>query len=116
LRQRHQHAQSGAVDVAGLREIDQKLAAAAFELVQHFLLQLLTIANDELPFDVDYDYVILLLDREAHVFLSSRARRSAVASPAWSAVMAATLIMSSVLAPRERSLHGRRSPCTLGPM
>ena len=29
--------------------------------------------------------------------------------------MAATLIMSSTTAPRDRSLHGRRRPCTIGP-
>src|ERR1051325_1488771 len=55
LGQRNQHAQAGTVDVAGLREVDQELASATFELVEDFLFQLLPIADDELPFDIDHD-------------------------------------------------------------
>ena len=67
LRQRHEHAQAGAVDVARLTEVDEELPLAALQLIQHFLLELLPVPHDQLPFDVHDDDVILLLDRKAHV-------------------------------------------------
>src|SRR5213080_4383069 len=41
LRQRYEHAQSGAVDVSRLREVNEKLLLAPLQLVQHFLFQFL---------------------------------------------------------------------------
>src|SRR5207302_3659201 len=73
LRERDQHSEAGAVDVAGLGEVDQKLAPAALELIENLLLQLLPIADDQLAFDVDHDDVTLFLDREAHSLVSLRA-------------------------------------------
>jgi len=112
-----QHAQTGAVDVARLREVDEELLLTALELVEHFLLELLSISDDELAFHIHHDNLPFFLDREAHVPVSWRNSFGAVApaSPACSAVMAATLKMSSAEAPRERSLHGRPIPCRIGP-
>src|SRR4029079_11238415 len=117
LGQRHEHAETRAVDVTGLAEIDEKLLLALVELIEDLLLQLLPVADDELAFDVNHANLSLLLDREAHVSVLPEGWCSVTAPPAaCSAVMAATLIMSSGDAPRERSLHGRASPCTMGPM
>src|SRR5215207_4857959 len=117
LRERHEHPEAGAVDVARLAEVDEKLALAPLQLVEHLLFQLLPVADDQLAFHVDDDDVVLLLDREAHVLSPSGTIPCCVfgAPAAWRAVMAATLIMSSETAPRERSLHGRASPWRIGP-
>ena len=62
-------------------------------------------------FHINHDELPFLLDRKAHGVLSWRVSFAGIdASAACSAVMAATLIMSSATAPRERSLHGRRRP------
>ena len=112
LRERDEHTETRAVDVAGLGEVDEELLLTALQLVEHLLLELLSIADDELPLHIDHDDLSFLLDREAHVPVSWRIPFSAVVagSPACSAVIAATLKMSSAEAPRERSLHGRRIP------
>src|SRR5215208_531575 len=118
LRQRHEDAEARAVDVARLAEVDEELALAALKLVEDLLLQLLSVPDDELAFDVDHDNLSLLLDREAHDRCSPSvpdARLGGGPASAWSAVIAATLIMSSETAPRERSLHGRARPWTIGP-
>src|SRR6185369_8367719 len=117
LGERDQHAQPGAVDVARLGEVDEEFLLSALELVQHLLLELLSIADNELAFHVHHDNLPFFLDRKAHVPVSWRNSFSAVApaSPACSAVMAATLKMSSEEAPRERSLHGRLIPWRIGP-
>src|SRR5262249_7805400 len=87
------------------------------ELIEHFLFELLAIPHDQLTFDVYHHHLPFLLHREAHDVLSWRSSFGAgLASMDWSAVIAATLIMSSAVAPRERSLHGLRSPCTIGPI
>src|SRR4029079_7542083 len=117
LGQRDENAKTGAVDVTGLRKVDQELLFPALELIEHLLLELLPISDDQLTFHIHHDHLPFLLHREAHDVLSWRSSfGAAVASIDWSAVMAATLIMSSAVAPRERSLHGRRSPCTIGPI
>ena len=118
LGERHEHAQPGAVDVAGLGEVDEELLLAALQLVEHLLLELLSITDDELTLHVHHDDLSFLLDREAHVPVSWRISFSAVSagSPACNAVIAATLKMSSAEAPRERSLHGWRIPWRMGPI
>src|SRR5687768_9800746 len=117
LGERHEDAEPRAVDVARLTEVDQELLLALFELVEDFLLQLLSVADDELAFDINHADLSLLLDREAHDSVLPEGLCFALpAIPACSAVMAATLIMSSGEAPRERSLQGRESPCTIGPI
>src|SRR6476661_1390663 len=66
LRQRHQHTEPRAVDVAGLAEVDEELLLTLLQLVENLLLQLLPVTDDELTFHVNHDDVSLLLDREAH--------------------------------------------------
>src|SRR5690606_28104363 len=132
-----QHAQAGRVDVTRLREVDQELARPALELLEHLLLQLLAVADNELTFDVDRDDVGLFLHVEVHGSLTwswvpadigragqvrcrlspaQPARAAARRTPhASSAVMHATWTMSSTLAPRERSLQGRARPWMIGP-
>src|SRR6185312_943558 len=127
LGQGHEHAQPGTVDVSRLAEIDQELFLATLELVEHLLLELLAVAHDELPLHIHHDNFSLLPECEAHVSVSRRnsrasSGRASTAIPAspessdCNAVIAATLIMSSVEAPRERSEHGRARPCTMGPI
>src|SRR5690348_11165187 len=67
LGERHQNAETGAVDIARLAEVDEELLFALLELVEDLLLQLLAIADDELAFDINHANFSLLLDREAHV-------------------------------------------------
>jgi hypothetical protein len=74
----HQYAEAGAVDVAGLGKVDEELSLAALQLVDHLLLELLSIADDELSFHVNHDDLPFLLDREAHVLVSWRIAFSAV--------------------------------------
>src|SRR5687768_5330357 len=118
LRERYEDAEARAVDVTGLREVDQELLLSTLQLVQHLLLQLLSIADDELPLNIHHDDLSFLLDRKAHVPVSWRIPFSAVGagSAACRAVMAATLKMSSAEAPRERSLQGRCIPWRMGPI
>src|SRR5690242_3964408 len=67
LGERHQHAEAGGVDVAGLGKVDDELAPAAFQRVDHLLLQLLAIADDQLPVDShDHDALGILRQAEAH--------------------------------------------------
>src|SRR5438105_5630938 len=66
LGQGHEHAESGTVDVSGLREVDEKLLLTTLQLVQHLLLQLLPVADDELALDIHNNDFRLLRDREAH--------------------------------------------------
>src|ERR1700722_3025046 len=110
LGQRHEHAQARAVDVAGPAEIDQELPLALLQLIQDFLFELLAVPDDELPFDIDHYDLSLLGDREAHVCSPSGSTCDC------NAVMAATWIMSSGAAPRERSADGRAKPCKIGPI
>src|SRR4051812_20107169 len=70
LGKRYENTKAGAVDVAGLREVDEELLLAPLELVQHLLLQLLAIADDELSLHINHDDVSLPLDRETHVAFS----------------------------------------------
>src|SRR5688500_13021832 len=53
LRQADQHAQARAVDVAGVREVDEELPLPGVQTLENLLLQLLPIADDELTLDVD---------------------------------------------------------------
>src|SRR5215208_2302095 len=48
LRERHQHAEARAVDVARLAEVDQELPLAALQLVEDLLLELLSVPDNEL--------------------------------------------------------------------
>src|SRR5205807_3960706 len=67
LRERHQDAKAGRIDIAGLGEVDDELLATGFERVEHFLLQLLTVADDQLPVHPDHHHAVLvLLETEAH--------------------------------------------------
>src|SRR6185312_5072083 len=108
-------------------EIREPELPATLELVEHLLLELLAVAHDELPLHIHHDNFSLLPECEAHVSVSRRnsrasSGRASTAIPAspessdCNAVIAATLIMSSVEAPRERSEHGRARPCTMGPI
>ena len=47
--------------------------------------------------------------------LSTRTRLTPPPSAAWIAVIATVLTMSLTVAPRDRSLTGRRRPCITGP-
>src|SRR5262245_40956275 len=106
LGERHEHAESGRIDVAGLREVDDEPARATLEGVEHLLLQLLTIADDQLAVDThDHDAARILIQREAHPY-----------SFAWRTVTAAVSTISSTVAPRDRSAIGRASPCKIGPI
>ena len=60
LGERNQYAESRAVDVTGLTEVDQKFLFAALELIENLLLELLAITDDELTFHINDDHVILL--------------------------------------------------------
>src|SRR5438045_8871208 len=66
LRQGDEHAESRAVDIAGLAEVDEKFLLTLLELIEHFLLQLLAIPYNQLTFYIDHDHVSLFLDRETH--------------------------------------------------
>src|SRR6185503_13306084 len=66
LRQGDEHAKAGAIDVARLAEVDQELFLTLLELVQNLLLQLLTVSNNKLAFDIHHDDLSLFLDRETH--------------------------------------------------
>src|SRR3954471_1262800 len=64
LRERHQDTKAGAVDVAGLRKVDEKFLLAFLHLVEDLLLQLLAIADDQLALDVHDNDISFSLDRE----------------------------------------------------
>src|SRR5688572_21087547 len=81
LRQRDEDAQPRAIDVSGLAEVDQELALPLLELVQHLLLQLLPVADDELPLHVHDDDIALLPDREAHVWFSRKITSESAVMP-----------------------------------
>src|SRR5690606_16835351 len=66
LGQADEHAEAGGIDVARPGEVDQELACAALELLEHLLLQFLAIADDELALDVDRDDVGLFPHLEVH--------------------------------------------------
>src|SRR5688500_5639194 len=66
LGQRDQDAEPRAVDVPGLAEVDEKALLSLLQLIEDLLLELLAIADDELPFHINHDDLSLLLDREAH--------------------------------------------------
>ena len=66
LGERDEHAEAGAVDVAGLAEVHEDLPRAGLGFVEHPLLEFLAIAHDELPFDLDDDDIALTRDAETH--------------------------------------------------
>src|SRR5207244_9275168 len=104
--ERHQDAEAGRIDVAGLGEVDDELLATGFERVEHLLLQLLTVADDQLPVHPDHHQTVLvLLETEAHD-----------RSPAARTATAAVSTISSAVAPRDRSATGRASPWRIGPI
>src|SRR5690348_2114264 len=70
LREGHEHAETRAVDISRLREVDEELLLAPLQLVQHLLLQFLSVANDELALYIHHNDVCLLRDREAHEVFS----------------------------------------------
>src|SRR3989304_2335923 len=97
LGQRHEGPQARRIDVAGVGEVDQHLPITGLDGVQHLLLELVTVAHDELPVHADhYHAPCVLSDRETH-------HPSVVCS-------------SAAAAPRDRSAMGRASPCRIGPI
>src|SRR5690606_19860317 len=127
LRQAHEYAQTGRVDVPRAGEIDQELARAGLQLLEDLLLQLLPVSDDQLTLDVNRGDVALLLHIEAHPppsVLDRVAGKKTDPGPGkigarpqlCNAVTQATFTMSSGLAPRDRSLQGRASPWRIGPM
>src|SRR5207249_4093497 len=106
LRERDQDAEAGGVDVAGAAEVDDELLGAALERVQHLLLELLPVADDQLPVDAhDDDPLGIFPQVDAHA-VSSACRMATVA----------VSTISSGVAPRDRSATGRARPCRIGPM
>jgi hypothetical protein len=63
----HQNAEPRAVDVAGVAEVDEKPALAIIERIEHDLLQLLSIRDDELAFHANYDGIAALVRRKTHL-------------------------------------------------
>src|ERR1700716_676816 len=59
LRERDEDAESRTVDVARLGEIDEEFLLAALQLVENLLLELLSVANDQLAFYINHDDVAL---------------------------------------------------------
>src|SRR5207245_10505169 len=106
LRERDQNAEAGGVDVAGAAEVDDEFLGAALEGVAHLLLELLPVADDQLPVDAhDDDPFGILPQVEAHAGSSAcRMATDAVST------------ISSGVAPRDRSAIGRARPCRIGPM
>src|SRR5688572_1914302 len=123
FRQTHQHAEPGRVDVARAGKVDQELPRPTLQLLQYLLLQFLPVAHDQLTLHVDDRDAILLLYIEAHrSSVRGNGREPPVARSVpgtgelCSAVMQATSTISAALAPRDRPLHGRASPCRTGPI
>src|SRR5207249_1090930 len=99
-------AQPGGVDVSGPGEVDDELARATVEGVQHFLLHVLAVTDDQLPVHADHhDATLVLRQTEGHL-----------RSPAGRTATTAVSTISSAVAPRDRSATGRASPWRMGPI
>src|SRR5690606_25528383 len=72
LRQAHEDAEARRVDVAGVREVDEKPSLTGLELVEDLLLQFLAIPDDELTIDVNDDDAIRLRSMKAHESSATR--------------------------------------------
>src|SRR5512132_1578771 len=104
-------AEARGIDVAGVGEIEEELPVAGGEGALDEVLELVTIADDELPVVSYHEYAVRLPAlRERHQLAPGVAVGSVCR-----ATIAATSTISSTPAPRDKSAIGRASPCRMGP-